>query len=130
MTDMLFSIRFNEFFTDQTLAVDMTTRKNLTACAAGNICNQTFFVPGGIKYISASLINHTESITAEAFTAIGQQGFIFEFQSPAQNESFDKPQDCRIYTFRVAAWALCLNNIKSNVLRASKSSFEMKGCLH
>ena len=129
MTDMLFSIRFNEFLTDQTRSIDITTRNNLMICAAGDKCNQTFFVPGGIENLSASLINHSESVAAEAFTAVGQQGFIFDFQSPAQNVKFDEARDCHIYTFRVAAWALCLSNIKSNELAASKFRFEIKGCL-
>lgn len=122
MTDMLFSLRFNEFLTDSTRSIETTSRENTAACATGSICNQTFYVPGGIENLSALLINDTESVDAEAFMAQGQQGFIFNFQTPGLKVNFDHVRDCHLYSFTVGAWTLCLSNIEENILAASKSS--------
>jgi hypothetical protein len=123
LTDMLFSIRFNEFLNDPTRSLEITDRVSMTKCATGAACNQTYFVPGGIENLSARLIDEPEYSAAEAFTAIGQQGFIFDFQTPGPRPAFNDARDCRIHSFGIGSWALCLSNTRDNEIAASKCTF-------
>ena len=127
-TDLLFSTGFNEFMSDTTRTVPVTETANNRNCAprdqAGNTsdCVSTFYVPGGIENSVRWVLESNGSINANAYLAIDQQGYIFEFRNNPQSSAYSVTQDCSVYGSELFAFALCLKSGADQVIQARKWS--------
>jgi hypothetical protein len=125
-TDLLFSTGFNEFMSDATRTVRVTETADKRNCApqdqAGNTsdCLSTFYVPGGIENSVQRVLESDGSTNANAYLAIDQQGYIFEFGNNPQSSAYSVTQDCSVYGSELFAFALCLKNGADHVIQARK----------
>src|SRR6266536_3509654 len=133
-TDLLYSTHFNEFVSDSTRTVDITEggeRKNCVPrddVQSGSGCLTTLFVPGGIENYVQELLESSKSIKADAYLAIDQQGYVFEFEQGIQNWKYNTEGECRVYSSELFAFALCLKNGADSALQARKLNSQPLYC--
>jgi hypothetical protein len=126
ISDLTFSITFNEFLSDSSHAVDISDTRSRVACEAltsaqySQDCKLKYFFPGSVENVAPALLAQPAATTADAFLTRNQTALLFEFGPGTQQWEFDSSDACHIYGAGPAAWALCLKNDLSNTLQARK----------
>lgn len=111
---------------DSTRTVDITEGGERKNCAPrdhaqnGPDCLTTLFVPGGIENSVQQVLESNNSMEADAYLAIDQQGYVFEFDQVMQNLTYNTEIECRVYGSELFAFALCLKNGADQAVEARK----------
>jgi hypothetical protein len=56
------------------------------------------------------VLETNNSMEADAYLAIDQQGYLFEFEQGTQNWTYNTETECGVYGSELFAFALCLKN--------------------
>lgn len=127
ISDLVFSIDFNEFFVDPRRAVDITEATARDACDSqtSNVvpqgCQLSYFVPGDIENIVPGILEQPAATSATAFLSQGQRSLLFEFYPNNQQWDSNNTEPCNIYGFDAGAWSLCLLDQGNNSIQTRKS---------
>jgi hypothetical protein len=80
----------------------------------------TLFVPGGIENSIQQVLESNGSTKADAYLAIDQQGYLFEFGQGMKNWTYNIEKECSVYGSELFAFSLCLQNSADRTLKARK----------
>jgi hypothetical protein len=126
ISDLTFSITFNEFLSDASHAVDISSPQQRKACESLNSvpnsqdCQLKYFFTGSIENVAPELLAQSSAATADAFLSRSQTGLLLEFGVGTQQWEFELSNECHIYGAGPAAWALCLKNDQYSTLQARR----------
>lgn len=110
MADLLFSTNFMYFLSDGARVVDITTSEARNRCNDGEDgCAVSYFVSGGSGDFAPALLASGGSRSADAFLAISQPGFVFDYTDGSDEWQFSD-DECSVFGADIAAWALCLKD--------------------
>lgn len=87
----------------------------------GQICERTFFIPGGAELAGVTVYDDFKSTQSDVFLAQHQQGYLLHFQESDDWWRAGEAASCQAYGFAFAAFQLCLRNRAENVLDARES---------
>jgi hypothetical protein len=115
------------FLSDPTRSVDITPGP-LAAVPCSNTpqkqvdvkCKRSYYLPAGVEFVAAQLDGSPLFEKSDVFFAMGQQGYLLEYEEGDSKWEFDQSAECLSYGFAFAAFRLCLKNTKSNALQARK----------
>lgn len=123
-TDLLYSTGFSDFISDSTRAIDITEPQQRRNCTYQNQeenspeCRSTVYVPGGVEISVQWDLESSGSPHADAFQAVDQQGYLFEFGVSPEGWTYDASKECHVYGSEEFAFSLCLKNGVDQVVQA------------
>ncbi|KAF2432163.1 hypothetical protein EJ08DRAFT_136752 [Tothia fuscella] len=113
------------FLSDPTRSVDDTPGSLAgVPCANGprkevdTRCRRTYYLPAGVEHVAAQLDGNPMAAKSDVFLAIGQQGYVLEYEEGERDWVFDEAAECISYGFAFSGFRLCMRNTESNALQA------------
>ena len=125
MTDMAFSTRFKDFFSDSERTINTTPDADREECAqdSSNVCRTSYFVPGGVENFAPALIagkNFSNAGAIQPVLALNQRGYDFGFEDDQSPVEYDSVKECIVHGFIIGAFQLCLKNGYLHEMQACK----------
>lgn len=113
------------FLSDPTRSVDITPN-SLAAIPCGNgpgkrektSCKRAYYLPAGVEHVAAQLDDNPMSQQSDVFLAVGQRGYVLDYEEGSPDWQFNQRSECLDYGFPFAAFRLCIKNTASNAVQA------------